>query len=245
MLSEVQAVKKTRAYTPLEAPITVRMRFQKVGNLQYISHLDLQRTLQRILVRAEVPVWYTKGFNPHMKIVFSTPLSIGAESICEMVDIRLDGDISCKEMVDSLNEQVTEELKVLDAYIPSTKFSEIAWSKYDISVHAPSLSKDTVQALYDVLGREEITATKKTKSGEKTVNIIPLVRDFSADFEPESGDLHIKTLLRTDGESYLNPELFLFALNDAYEFLIGEENEVWYTILRIENYFEDGRTAFR
>ena len=86
---------------------------------------------------------------------------------------------------------------------------------------------------------------KKTKSGEKTVNIIPLVRDFSAEFDTENSALHIKTLLRTDGESYLNPELFLFALHDACGLLDGEENKVWYTILRIENYFEDGTTVFR
>lgn len=245
MLPEVQAIKEIREYAPLDTPITMRIRFRKVGDLQYISHLDLQRTVQRILVRAGVPVWYTKGFNPHMKIVFSTPLSIGAESICEMLDVRLDGDISCTEMVACLNEQVTDELRILDAYIPKTKFSDIVWSKYEIAVQTPLLTSSTVDTLYKALGSAELLATKKTKSGEKTVNAIPLMRDFHAEFDEALGKLQIKTLLRADGEFYLNPELFLLALHDACGILSGEENETQYSILRIENYLEDGTTVFR
>ena len=41
----------------LDTPITVRVVFQKTGNLQYFSHLDLQRTWQRVLVRASIPMW--------------------------------------------------------------------------------------------------------------------------------------------------------------------------------------------
>ena len=61
----------------LEVPRTVRIKFQKVGNLQYISHLDLQRSFNRVLVRAGLPLWYTKGFNPHIKMVFGMPLPVG------------------------------------------------------------------------------------------------------------------------------------------------------------------------
>ena len=245
MLSEVQTVKMGGKYTPLAAPITMRIRFRKIGNLQYISHLDLQRTLQRILVRADVPVWYTKGFNPHMKLIFSTPLSIGAESICEMVDIRLDGDISCDEMVSKLNEQVTDELKILGAYLPTTKFSDIAWSEYEIAVRSSLLSENHIALIHDALHRESLEVTKKTKSGEKTVNVIPLIRNCFCSFDNDDNELRIKTMLRADGENYLNPELFLLALNDVTGILAGEENNLQYSILRIENYFEDGKTAFR
>ena len=64
----------------LDEPRTLRVRFVKKGNLQYISHLDLQRTFGRVLVRAGLPLWYTKGFNPHIKMVFGMPLPVGAES---------------------------------------------------------------------------------------------------------------------------------------------------------------------
>ena len=101
MLSESQGVRAHRApktaYPMLEGFRTVRMKFSKVGSMQYISHLDLQRNFARVLIRAGIPVWYTKGFNPHAKIVFGLPLSVGAQSVCEYVDVRIERDMPCEE----------------------------------------------------------------------------------------------------------------------------------------------------
>ena len=94
---------RLKALPELVPPKTVRLKFCKIGTLQYISHLDLQTTFNRIINRACLPVWYTKGFNPHIKLVFSTPLSVGTESICEYLDIRLDRDMSCEEIKERLH----------------------------------------------------------------------------------------------------------------------------------------------
>ena len=56
---------------------TMRIRYRKTGNLQYISHLDLQRTWMRVLTRAKIPMWYTQGFNPHPKLNYGCPLPVG------------------------------------------------------------------------------------------------------------------------------------------------------------------------
>ena len=58
----------------------MRIKFRKIGRLKYISHLDLQRTFSTGLIRAGIPVWYSKGFNPHPKLVFALTVSVGAES---------------------------------------------------------------------------------------------------------------------------------------------------------------------
>ena len=97
----------------LAEPRTVRIRFRKVGNLQYISHLDLQRTFNRVLVRAGLPLWYTKGFNPHIKMVFGMPLPVGSESECEMLDVRIERDMSLDEIKERLNRELTDELRRL------------------------------------------------------------------------------------------------------------------------------------
>ncbi len=36
---------------------TVRVRFTKTGRAKYISHLDLMRTMTRVLRRAQIPLW--------------------------------------------------------------------------------------------------------------------------------------------------------------------------------------------
>ena len=92
----------------LEQPRTVRIRFVKKGNLQYVSHLDLQRTLHRVLIRAGIPMWYTKGFNPHPKISFGYPLSIGTESMCEFLDMRIEREISMQEIMEQMNCELTD-----------------------------------------------------------------------------------------------------------------------------------------
>ena len=50
--------------------ITVRIKFKKLGKLQYISHLDMVRTMNKIIVRAKLPLYYTEGFNPKPKMTF-------------------------------------------------------------------------------------------------------------------------------------------------------------------------------
>ena len=91
----------------LDAPRTTRVKFRKVGNLQYISHLDLQRTFNRVLVRAGLPLWYTKGFNPHIKMVFGLPLPVGCESECEFLDVRIEREMSAEEILKRLNAELT------------------------------------------------------------------------------------------------------------------------------------------
>ena len=90
-------------------PITLRVKFFKKGRLQYISHLDLVRTMMKIIVRAKLPLWYTEGFNPKPKITFAAPLSIGTESMCEFMDIRLTEKMPAEEAMRRLNENMTDD----------------------------------------------------------------------------------------------------------------------------------------
>lgn len=229
----------------LNEPLTVRIKFRKVGNLQYISHLDLQRTLHRILVRAGIPMWYTQGFNPHAKIVFSTPLSVGAQSECELLDIRIDRKISCEEIKELLNREVTDELRVLDVYIPDTKFSEMVWADYTIEIFRSDFSSDIAEKLNERVSREELIITKRTKSGEKDINIIPLIKSFEAKLSDDCQKISVKAMLSVNPDSYLNPEHLLSAFDREYAILTGDADKIVYTIMRNATYFADGVTLFK
>ena len=116
----------------LPEPKYIRLLFKKVGDLQYISHLDLQKTMGRVLIRAKIPLWYSKGFNPHPKLIFATPLSVGTQSVCELLDVRVERDIPPSVMMERLNAELTHELCILDAYEPTRDFTDIAWAEYDL-----------------------------------------------------------------------------------------------------------------
>lgn len=244
MLSQNEQIKacyRRSEWPLLPTPVNVRVKFRKIGDLQYISHLDLQRTLHRILVRAGIPMWYTKGFNPHAKIVFSTPLSVGAQSICEMVDIRIDRDMPCDTIKELLNREVTDELRILDVYIPETKFSEIVWAAYEIELHEKEIAQK-ISTMKAVMQEPSIMAVKKTKSGEKEIDIVPLIRDLqTASLSDDT--VRIRAVLSIGSDNYLNPELLLSVLKQRTDILASQET--WYTIMRTETYLDDGVTIFR
>lgn len=242
MLSEGEKLmerKRLRELPALERPITVRLKFRKVGTLQYISHLDLQRTFNRVIVRACIPVWYTKGFNPHAKLVFSTPLSVGAQSEYEFLDIRIDREMDCREIMERMNRELTEELSIVDAYIPTHDFSEIAWASYEIEVCCESVSKETKSQVEATFTNAPLMLTKRTKSGEKEVDILPMIHSLSVDVDESTKRLKLSAVLKATSTEFLNPEMLITALKNKNGLLCGNPMEEWYTIMRTSVMKED------
>ena len=230
----------------LDAPITVRVVFQKTGNLQYFSHLDLQRTWQRVLVRASIPMWYTQGFNPHSKITFGVPLPVGSEGLEEMVDLRIDRQITPAEIKAQLNAELTSEMQVSEVYIPTTAFSDIAWGTYHMTVKTPGDPIDNAAAINAIFApdAQPIIMTKRSKSGDKEVDILPMIHGVKATADC-NGLIQIRATLRAGNTENLNPEYLIKAMRDKLGILPedGDLEEVWYRILRIGFYDEKGVEA--
>ena len=231
---------RLRTLPELEHPYTVRLKFKKVGNLQYISHLDLQRTFIRVINRACIPVWYTKGFNPHAKLVFSTPLSVGAQSVYEFLDIRMDHDMPCEEIMERLNRELTDELCITEAYLPTTDFSSIAWASYEYEIRTNGASAEMARALEQTLTTSPLNLIKRTKSGEKEVDIVPMIRSVSVVFDENTATLRMKATLRACSTEFLNPEMLITGLKQRNGILSGNPAEEWYTIMRTAVMLEDG-----
>lgn len=207
----------------------VRLRFSKLGNLKYISHLDINRAMGRALKRAEIPLWYTEGFNPHPYMSFSLPLSLGVESLCESVDIRLIGDISNDEIKKRMNSVLPDNLKIIDVYDTFRDNSEIMYSdyvyKFQFLDNELALSK-----IKSVLDSPEIVALKKGKQGRKRVfketDIKAFIDKYNISIRDDLIVLNIRLLAGT--EKNLNPSL----LFDTIIRLIDMDFE-WKSIARI------------
>ena len=236
MLSEKKRLKETPELVP---PRTVRLKFTKIGRLQYISHLDLQTAFQRIIMRACLPVWYTKGFNPHIKLVFSTPLSVGAQSVCEYLDIRIDREMSCEEIKERLNAQMTDEFFINEVYLPENDFCDIAWASYDMRIHTDGADENMAQEVQRVLTTSPLTLTKRTKSGEKEVDIIPFISSVSVAYNSDTDSIDIKTTVKASSTEYLNPELMVSGLRTALGILSGDPTREYYSIIRTAIFKED------
>lgn len=201
-------------------PMPVRIKFSKLGNLKYISHLDLQRTMKSTLLRARLPIAYTEGFNPHPKLAFALPLSIGAESVCECLDLKLTRELPYDEIRERLDRATVDNLSILEAYEPKHKIGEIAWAEYRVT------TDDEYST--DMLSRDEILIMKRTKrGGEKEVDIRPQIKDITFNGRD------ISMIVSASPDSFLNPEyvIKLLGLTD-------------YTLTRTQIMLADG-TPFR
>lgn len=226
----------------LEAPVTVRLKFRKVGSLQYISHLDLQRTFGRVVIRAGIPVWFTKGFNPHAKLVFGMPLPVGTESECEYLDLRIDREITDGEIMDQLNLCLTDEMRILEVYRPDRKFSDIAFAEYDIHIHSSGIGTDFAAGAEKYLTTSPIIVTRRGKAGERQEDIVPQMRSVSV--TSGEGEAHL-CLLVYAGVGALNPEFVVDALKKQFGILSGNPLDEHYRIVRKKLYLADGTTEFR
>lgn len=234
MLSEKKITpgEKKLSLPMLDNPVTVRIKFCKIGNLQFVSHLDLQRTFHRVLVRANIPMWYTKGFNPHAKLVFGLPLSVGTESMCEMADLRIERKIALEDIKNQLNAQLTDEMYVLDAYYPTTKFADIAYADYTITLKAPNIDENSALKATSRF-MLPIMMMKKSKSGEKEVDITSFIKKI--EFESKDGCLTAKAILSAGSAENLNPEYIVTALRECEE-LRKDLSELTYRIMRNKVY---------
>ena len=203
---------------------TLRVKFSKTGMLRYISHLDLLRTMQTAMMRARIPVWYTEGFNPHQKLVFALPLSLGTESVCELIDIKVTERIDPKKAAEELNRAFPPDMRALDAWYAETKFTGIFWARYEIRP-----VEDGAPADLSALDRPEIITTIRTKSGEKEIDLRPKIHDFA----PLLGG-GVAVTLRAAINDIINPDAVARVLG------MGEHRN-----LRTAVFCEDGETEFR
>lgn len=187
-----------------------RMLFSKTGRAVYISHLDLMRTVTRAFMRAECKLKYSEGFNPHPNISIALPLSVGCESVCEIMDFKMREDMPCEEIKNRLETQFPEGIAVIDVYEAERKVKEIKWLsisgvlEYDERDAAAMAGK-----LNEFYAAESIVITKKTKRGMGESDIRPAIRDIS--FAQSGRDVSMRALISAQ-EPTLNPELIADAL---------------------------------
>lgn len=209
--------------------IPIRIKFSKLGDLMYISHLDLARTMQRIIVRSGIDIWYSEGFNPQPKIVFAVPLPVGVESECELMDIKINTHMEIDEIKQRISKNFPAQMKLLDVYIPEVKFKNIAYIDYSIRIYSKDINADTCIRINELF-KSECRIIKKSKSGEKEINISEYVNSVGA--ELKDGFVEISAILSADNDRYLNPELFIEAIKQDTGLLSSDDINEYYTILR-------------
>ena len=207
----------------------IRLRFSKTGQAKYISHLDTNRVFSRAFARAKLNLWFTQGFNPHPYMSFSLPLSLGVESLCENVDIRIFDDISNDEVKKRVNDALPLGIRILDVYDDFMDCHEIVYSDYVYKFEFLDNEK-ALEKIKEVLQSDTIMAQKKGKQGKRRVlketEIKQFIEKYSISIRDNQIVLNIRLLAGPDKN--LNPSL----LFDTIIRLIDMDYE-WKSIGRI------------
>jgi radical SAM-linked protein len=190
-------------------------KFTKEENIKFISHLDVLKTIQKNIRRAGLPIEFSQGFNPHMNTSIAQPLSVGVYSNGEYMDMVLITEMDEKEIVDKLNKTAPSGIKYISALAIPYKEGEkkvpqamalIDAARYTIKVKYSDVS-NLEEEINKLLEIKEWNIVKKSKKGEKEVNIRLLVKEFS--FWIKDEELILNVVISTGSREHLSADLLV------------------------------------
>lgn len=183
-----------------------RLLFEKTGDSIYISHLDLMRVFQRAFRRAGLLLRHSQGFTPRAIVSIALPLSVGVESVCELLDFELEQGSATAE---ALNAVLPAGIRVREVYEGGRKIKELTHLRAQVTLEydgeAPEAS--TVEALFR---GETLVLEKQSKKGTAQVDILPMVRDLTV-ARPDGHTLVLEAVICAQNPS-LNPMLLAQAV---------------------------------
>lgn len=202
----------------------LRCKFTKIGDISYISHLDLLKIFIRALRRSRIEVNYSEGFHPHPKISFSSALSLGIQSYSEFIDIDIKYDKDEKGFLENINESLPEGIDITEYKIvekPEALTKIMTHSLYEFYFEQDISKLEDV--LKEIMSKEELIIQKKNKKKQiKEVNI----REKIYDVEIKTEKNLLNAILLNSTEGALKPSEFIKAINDNYNLDIKPYNIV-------------------
>lgn len=188
--------------------------FEKGPELRHIGHLDLMRTMQRALRRSGLPIKYSNGFNPHIRLSFAAPLSVGVVGLREMMEVPVEDGLSGQAFMQSMNAALPDCLQIRACRAVGDDFptlmSLVAGSRYTIRFGQSTDGKKAVEALDGFMALSEYIAVRRTKSGENPCDIRAFVKSAALETDGGGYAIHLETVCTDVGA--LKPSLWMDCL---------------------------------
>lgn len=149
----------------------MRLRYAKRGTARFTSHRDFGRALERALRRADVPMAYSSGFNPHPRISYANAAPTGASSEAEYVELGLAKTCDPGKLLAALNDSLPGGFVMLDAAeaLAEPLGDLLQASDWVVSLEADP--KTVSQAIEQLLGQESVVVERMTKNGLRSFDV--------------------------------------------------------------------------
>ena len=144
----------------------IRITFAKQGPLRYIGHLDLHKLWERAARRTELPLAYSQGFHPQPKMNMAAALPLGFSSRCEVIDMKLEHDISLDDLPTRLNQTLPSGLRVIQVE--------------QVDERAPALQAQVTAAEYQVTITGFVDTSELQRRVDSVMEAESIVREMAA-----------------------------------------------------------------
>ena len=190
--------------------------FEKGEALRHIGHLDLMRTMQRALRRSGLPIKYSNGFNPHIRLSFAAPLSVGVIGLNELMEVPLEDGTAEETFMNEMNAVLPSCMRITACRAISDEFpalmSLVAGADYRIDIFRSEMGEKAVSRFADFMALDSYVAQRRTKSGENPCDIRPFVLDGRLEETENGWTIELRTIATQAG--MLKPALWLDSLRE-------------------------------
>lgn len=222
----------------------IRIKFRKTGIMKFIGHLDVMRYFQKAIRRADVEICYSGGFSPHQIMSFAAPLGVGITSNGEYVDIEVHSTGTTAEMLERLNAVMAEGFEIAEyKLLPDTAanaMSSVAAADYTLTFRPgyepeEESAEEWFKKLTAFFDQPQVMVLKKTKKGEKEIDLKPLIYDLGVIAGNDAAQSQLFMKISTGSASNIKPELLL----DAYYEALGKERSPFAFMVQREEVYAD------
>jgi len=151
-----------------DSPHRYRIRYSKDPSIRFIGHLDLLRTWERALRRAQIPMAYSQGFHPHPRINLGAALPLGYSSECELIDLWIENKIETTEIMSRISHSLPPGIELtsvdpIPVSSPSLQKS-IRWAEYLTILDQKFSVEEMKLKVKELLAQDTLQRTRRGKT---------------------------------------------------------------------------------
>ncbi|MDY5481686.1 MAG: TIGR03936 family radical SAM-associated protein [Veillonella caviae] len=219
----------------------LRLALNKGEKLRFLSHLDYAQAVERMIRRADIRMAYSEGFNPHMKISFSSALALGVTAAAEYIDMDVLEEDSLESIMERLNRVAPPGLEVLDGKeMPDKAKKMMAICNYAIyEVTGPTTADVEWSELLKTFNEaSEISYEKITPKKTRIIDVKEFVKE-SITAHVDDGKVTLVMGIGIYPQGTIKPSEVWNLGKDSYNWPITSDYEIHRRAIMVEN--EEGR----
>nr|WP_320025885.1 TIGR03936 family radical SAM-associated protein [uncultured Acetobacterium sp.] len=201
--------------------VKIHYQFKRSTPLRLLSHLDQQRLFQRAFRRANIPIAYSQGFNPHPKMSFALAMSVGLTSDGEYGEVIVADDMDAETFISRMNQVLPKGLEIVSAKICGDGVGSLSAALYKsiyqikIKVLPETNFEKLAESVQAYLALPQIFIQKRNKKGKFVEkDIRPFIEAITVSPDEENDKVNVNMTLVYIDQQCVKPELILTSINN-------------------------------